>query len=121
LRANALICGSIEHQWMGINGQFDMRDELRWRDRLVVGEANKGLNAMFTMMNDAARGRMQGLSQSEVGLTRIPRTMRASACRGRFDLRREGARQAGRSIIVHPDIAPALMSMKSFQPNARAR
>ncbi len=59
-------CGSIEHK-MGIHGNVDLRDEFRRRARAGwSAQPNKGLNAMFMMMNTArlAVG-MQGLGLTE--------------------------------------------------------
>jgi alkylation response protein AidB-like acyl-CoA dehydrogenase len=58
---NAVTCGSIEHK-MGIKGSstcvINFEDSKGW----LVGEAHKGLRAMFTMMNTARLGvGMQGL------------------------------------------------------------
>ena len=63
---NGVMCGSIEHK-MGIHGNSTCVMNYDGATGWLLGEANKGLNAMFTMMNEArlAVG-MQGLAQSEV-------------------------------------------------------
>src|SRR5687768_13438299 len=63
---NALVCGSIEHK-MGIHANSTCVMNYDGATGWLLGEENKGLRAMFTMMNEArlAVG-MQGLAQSEV-------------------------------------------------------
>src|SRR3954462_9038763 len=63
---NGVMCGSIEHK-MGIHGNSTCVMNFDGATGWLMGEANKGLHAMFTMMNEArlAVG-MQGLAQSEV-------------------------------------------------------
>jgi len=49
---NGVNCGSRNTRWHPRNR--DLRDELRWRFRLLIGPPKtKGLNAMFTFMNTA--------------------------------------------------------------------
>jgi alkylation response protein AidB-like acyl-CoA dehydrogenase len=52
---NTVKCGSIEHK-MGIHGNSTCRDQPRQAKGWLVGEPNKGLNAMFVMMNAARLG-----------------------------------------------------------------
>ncbi|HEV2563640.1 MAG TPA: acyl-CoA dehydrogenase family protein, partial [Microvirga sp.] len=63
---NGVSCGSLEHK-MGIHGNATCVMNYDGARGWLVGEANRGLNAMFVMMNEArlAVG-VQGLSQSEV-------------------------------------------------------
>src|SRR6266487_655130 len=63
---NHIKCGSIEHK-MGIHGNstcvMNMEDASGW----LVGQPNRGLQAMFVMMNGARLGvGMQGLGLTEV-------------------------------------------------------
>ncbi|MDR8033607.1 acyl-CoA dehydrogenase, partial [Burkholderia cenocepacia] len=59
-------CGSIEHK-MGIHGNSTCVMNLDGAKGWMVGEPNKGLNAMFVMMNAARLGvGMQGLGLTEV-------------------------------------------------------
>src|SRR3712207_1705802 len=63
---NGVVCGSIEHK-MGIHGNATCVMNYDGAKGWLVGEANRGLNAMFVMMNEARLGvAIQGLSQSEV-------------------------------------------------------
>ncbi len=63
---NGVSCGAIEHK-MGIHGNATCVMNYDGATGWLVGEANRGLNAMFVMMNEArlAVG-IQGLGQSEV-------------------------------------------------------
>ena len=63
---NAVSCGSIEKK-MGIHGNATCVMNYDGATGWLVGEADKGLRAMFTMMNDARLGvAVQGLAMSEV-------------------------------------------------------
>src|SRR5262249_50880335 len=63
---NGVSCGSIEHK-MGIHGNSTCVMNYDNATGTLVGEENKGLNAMFVMMNEARLGvGVQGLAQSEV-------------------------------------------------------
>ena len=63
---NGVSCGSLEHK-MGIHGNATCVMNYDGATGWLVGEENRGLNAMFVMMNEArlAVG-VQGLAQSEV-------------------------------------------------------
>ena len=65
-RATASAAARIEHK-MGIHGNATCVMNYDGAQGFLVGEANRGLNAMFVMMNEARLGvAMQGLAQSEV-------------------------------------------------------
>src|SRR3546814_3023173 len=70
---NAVTCGSIEEK-MGIHGNATCVMNYDGATGWMVGEENKGLAAMFIMMNEArlAVG-LQGLSLAEVALQKIGR------------------------------------------------
>src|SRR3954451_341750 len=63
---NAVSCGSIEEK-MGIHGNATCVLNYDGATGFLIGEENRGINAMFTMMNEARLGvAMQGLALSEV-------------------------------------------------------
>src|SRR3954463_11139438 len=63
---NGVTCGSIEDK-MGIHGNATCVMNYDGAVGWLIGEENRGLNAMFVMMNEARMGvGVQGLSQSEV-------------------------------------------------------
>ena len=64
--SNGVSCGSIEHK-MGIHGNSTCVMNYDNATGWLIGEANRGLNAMFVMMNEARLGvGLQGLAMSEV-------------------------------------------------------
>ncbi|MDP2119769.1 MAG: acyl-CoA dehydrogenase [Hoeflea sp.] len=121
---NDVICSGIEHK-LGIHasptctmiygdGKFgDQPGAIGW----LIGEENKGLACMFTMMNNArlAVG-MQGVAIAETA------TQKAIAyARDRTQGRAPGFKGEGMSpIIEHPDVARMLMTMKALTQGARA-
>ena len=63
---NGVTCGSIEHK-MGIHGNATCVMNYDGAKGWLVGEENRGLHAMFVMMNEARLGvGVQGLALSEV-------------------------------------------------------
>ncbi len=93
---NAVSCGAIEHK-MGIHGNATCVMNYDEATGFLIGAENRGLNAMFVMMNEARLGvGLQGLSISEIAyqnaVNYCPR-----AHPGPFALRPEGAGQEGRS------------------------
>src|SRR5204863_3928893 len=116
---NALVCGSIEHK-MGIHANSTCVMNYDGATGWLLGEENRGLHAMFTMMNEArlAVG-MQGLAQSEVAYQNA-----AAYAKERLQGRSiSGAKRKDKPadpIIVHPDVRRTLMTIKSFNEAARA-
>ena len=105
---------------MGIHGNstcvMNYDDATGW----LVGEANKGLNAMFTMMNEARLGvGMQGLAQSEVAYQNAAIYAR-DRLQGRSISGAKAPDKPADPIIVHPDVRRMLMTIKSFNEAARA-
>ena len=83
----------------------------------LVGEENKGLACMFTMMNNArlAVG-IQGVAIAEAATQKA-----VSYARERTQGRAPGATAAGMSpIIEHPDVARMLLTMKALTQGSRA-
>ena len=63
---NGVSCGSIEHK-MGIHGNATCVMNYDGATGWLIGEENRGMQAMFVMMNEARLGvGVQGLAQSEV-------------------------------------------------------
>jgi hypothetical protein len=86
----------------------------------LVGAADKGLRAMFTMMNEARLGvAVQGLAISEVAYQNA--AIYAQERRQGRSL--SGAKEPDKPadpILVHPDIRRILMSVAAFNEAARA-
>src|SRR5436309_8497415 len=86
----------------------------------LLGEANRGLNAMFVMMNHARLGvSVQGLAQSEVAYQNAAAYAK-DRLQGRSISGVKNPDKPADPIIVHPDIRRALLSIKSFNEAARA-
>lgn len=117
--ANGVSCGSIEHK-MGIHSNATCVMNYDEATGWLVGEENKGLRAMFTMMNEARLGvAVQGLSQSEVAYQNAVAYAK-DRLQGRALSGPKNPDKAADPIIVHPDVRRTLMSIRSFNEAARA-
>jgi acyl-CoA dehydrogenase len=116
---NGVACGSIEHK-MGIHGNATCVMNYDGARGWLVGEANRGLAAMFVMMNEArlAVG-VQGLAQSEVAYQNAVAYAR-DRLQGRSLTGAKAPEKAADPIIVHPDVRRTLMSIRAFNEAARA-
>jgi alkylation response protein AidB-like acyl-CoA dehydrogenase len=116
---NAVSCGAIEHK-MGIHANATCVMNYDGATGWLVGEENKGLAAMFIMMNAARLGvGIQGLAQADVayqngakyaGERRQGRALTGPA---------EPAEKAD-TLFVHPDVRRMLMDAKAFTEGMRA-
>jgi acyl-CoA dehydrogenase len=121
---NDLFCHSLEHK-LGIHGSPTctmIYGDGRFGDEpgaigYVIGEENKGLACMFTMMNNArlAVG-MQGVAIAEAATQKA-----LGYAKERTQGKAPGWSGAGMSpIIEHPDVARTLLTMKALTQGARA-
>jgi acyl-CoA dehydrogenase len=118
-RQNGVSCGSIEHK-MGIHGNSTCVMNYDGATGWLVGTENKGLNAMFVMMNEARLGvAIQGLAQSEVAYQNAV-TYAKDRLQGRAISGTKFPGKPADPIIVHPDVRRNLMSIKAFNEAARA-
>jgi len=100
---NAVSCGSIEHK-MGIKASATCVINFDGATGYLIGEANKGLNCMFTMMNHARLGTgMQGLCLGEASyqgaLKYANERLQMRALTGP-----KAPDKPADPIIVHPDV-----------------
>ena len=116
---NGVSCGSLEHK-MGIHGNATCVMNYDGAKGWLVGEANRGLNAMFVMMNEArlAVG-VQGLGQSEVAYQNAVAYAK-DRLQGRALTGAKAPDKAADPIIVHPDVRRTLMGIRAFNEGARA-
>ena len=116
---NGVSCGSIEHK-MGIHGNSTCVMNYDGAKGWLVGVENKGLNAMFVMMNEArlAVG-IQGLAQSEVAFQNAVAYAK-DRLQGRSLTGAKSPAKPADPIIVHPDVRRNLLSIKAFNEGARA-
>jgi acyl-CoA dehydrogenase len=116
---NGVSCGSIEHK-MGIHGNSTCVMNYDSAKGFLIGQENKGLNAMFVMMNEARLGvAIQGLAQSEVAYQNAV-IYAKDRIQGRSLTGAKAADKAADPIIVHPDVRRNLMTIRAFNEAARA-
>ncbi len=115
---NGVTCGSIEHK-MGIKGSPTCVLNFDNATGFMVGEANKGMRAMFVMMNGArlAVG-MQGLGLSEVAYQNALAYAK-DRLQGRSVTGVKNPNGPADSILVHPDVRKGLLRVKAFNEGAR--
>ena len=116
---NGVSCGSIEHK-MGIKASATCVLNFDDAKGFLIGEPNKGLNCMFTMMNHARLGTgMQGLCLGEASFQGA-----IKYANDRLQMRAlTGAKAPDKPadpIIVHPDVRRMLLTMKAFNEGNRA-
>ncbi len=117
-KPNALHCAGLEHK-MGIHASPTCVMNYEGAKGWLVGDANKGMKAMFTMMN-AARlyVGVQGLGLGEVAYQNA-----LAYARDRLQSRAiTGAKFPDKQadpIIVHPDVRRMLLTAKAFCEGSR--
>jgi alkylation response protein AidB-like acyl-CoA dehydrogenase len=115
---NGVVCGALEHK-MGLHGNPTCVMNYDGARGYLVGEANRGLNAMFVMMNEARLGvAIQGLAQSEAAYQNALAYAK-ERLQGRALSGAKHPEKSADPIIVHPDIRRALMEIKAFNEAAR--
>ncbi|MGV2107942.1 acyl-CoA dehydrogenase C-terminal domain-containing protein [Agrobacterium vitis] len=116
---NGVSCGAIEHK-MGIHGNATCVMNYDEATGYLIGAENKGLSAMFVMMNEARLGvGLQGLSIAEVAYQNAV-TYARERIQGRSLSGAKAPDKKADPIIVHPDIRRALMTIKAFNEAGRA-
>ncbi|MFZ2102943.1 MAG: acyl-CoA dehydrogenase C-terminal domain-containing protein [Oricola sp.] len=116
---NGVKCGSIEEK-MGIHANSTC--VINYDDAVgyLIGEENKGLKAMFTMMNEARLGvGLQGLSIAEVAYQNAVAYAR-DRIQGRSLTGPKAPDRQADPIIVHPDVRRNLMTIRAFNEAGRA-
>ena len=117
---NPVSCGALEKK-MGIHGNATCVMNYDGAKGWLVGEPEKGLAAMFIMMNAARLGvGLQGLAQGEVAYQNA-----AAYARDRRQSRalKESERDPDAKadpIIVHPDVRRMLMESRAWNEAGRA-
>jgi len=116
---NGIHCGAIEHK-MGIHGNATCQMILEGAVGTLVGQPNKGLAAMFVMMN-AAR---LGVGNQSLGLTEVAYQNALAYAKDRVQSRSlTGVKAPGKPadpIIVHPDVRRMLLTAKAYAEGGRA-
>jgi len=116
---NAIHCGGLEHK-MGIHGNATAQIVIDGATGTLVGEPNKGLQAMFVMMN-AAR---LGVGNQSLGLTEVAFQNALAYAKDRLQMRSLSGPKAkdkeADPIIVHPDVRKMLLTAKAYAEGGRA-
>ena len=116
---NPIFCGALEHK-MGIHGNATAQINIDGAIGTLVGEPNKGLQAMFVMMN-AAR---LGVGNQSLGLTEVAFQNALAYAKDRLQMRSLSGVKAkdkpADPIIVHPDVRRMLMTAKAYAEGGRA-
>jgi acyl-CoA dehydrogenase len=116
---NDLMCGGLESK-MGIHGNATCVMNYDGATGFLIGEAHKGMRAMFTMMNEARlMVGMQGYAQGAVAYQNAL-AFAQDRLQGRDITGPKNPDGAADPIIVHPDVRRNLMDQKSFVEGARA-
>jgi alkylation response protein AidB-like acyl-CoA dehydrogenase len=116
---NTVACGSIEHK-MGI--QASATCVINFDDAVgyLIGEPNKGLAAMFTMMNYERLGvGIQGLASGERSYQNAIEYAR-DRLQSRSPTGVQNKDKIADPIIVHPDVRRMLLTMKALNEGGRA-
>ncbi len=116
---NPIFCGGLEHK-MGIHGNATAQINLDGATGTLVGAPNKGLAAMFVMMN-AAR---LGVGNQSLGLTEVAYQNALAYAKDRIQMRSLSGVKAkdkpADPIIVHPDVRKMLLTAKAYAEGGRA-
>ena len=116
---NPIFCAGLEHK-MGIHANSTCQMVLEGAVGTLVGEPNKGLNAMFVMMN-AAR---LGVGMQSLGLTEVAYQNAVAYAKDRLQMRALSGPKApdkpADPIIVHPDVRKMLMTARAYAEGGRA-
>ena len=116
---NGIYCGGLEHK-MGIHGNATCQMVLDGAVGTMVGQPNKGLAAMFVMMN-AAR---VGVGMQSLGLTEVAYQNAVAYAKDRIQSRSlTGTKDPSKpadSILVHPDVRKMLLTARAYAEGGRA-
>ena len=116
---NAIFCAGLEHK-MGIHGNATCQMVLDGAVGTMVGQPNKGMQAMFVMMN-AAR---LGVGNQSLGLTEVAYQNALAYAKDRLQMRSLSGPKAkdkpADPIIVHPDVRKMLLTAKAYAEGGRA-
>ncbi len=116
---NAVKCARIEEK-MGIHGNATCVLDFDGATGWLVAEPNRGLQAMFVMMNSARLG----VGMQSLGLAEVAYQNSLVYAKDRLQMRSlSGAKEPERPadpIIVHPDVRRMLLTQKAYTEGSRA-
>lgn len=114
---NAVHCGALEEK-MGIHGNATCVINLDSAQGWLVGEPNRGLQAMFVMMN----GARLGVGIQSLGVGEIAYQNALAYAKERLQMRATPRTndKAADPIIAHPDVRRMLLTQKAYTEGGRA-
>ncbi|MBH9579361.1 acyl-CoA dehydrogenase C-terminal domain-containing protein [Inhella proteolytica] len=116
---NGIFCSGLEHK-MGIHANSTCQMTLDGAIGTMVGQPNKGLAAMFVMMNTARLG----VGNQSLGLTEVAYQNAVAYAKDRLQMRSLSGPKApdkpADPIIVHPDVRKMLLTARAYAEGARA-
>ncbi len=116
---NGVKCTAIEHK-MGIKASATCQMSFDEATGYIVGEAHKGMRAMFVMMNSERLSvGIQGLGIGEVAYQSAVAYAK-DRIQGRSLSGPKNPDKPADSIIVHPDVRRMLMTMRAYNEGCRA-
>src|SRR3954447_23896845 len=111
---NGLSCGALEKK-MGIHGNATCVMNYDGAKGWLVGEPEKGLAAMFIMMNAARLGvGLQGIAQGEVAYQNAAAYARERRQSRALKQDERDPEAKADILLVHPDVRPMLMEIKAW-------
>ena len=117
--SNGVTCTAIEHK-MGIKASATCQLSFDGAQGWLVGKPNKGMEAMFTMMNsERVSVGVQGLGIGEAAYQSAVYYAK-DRVQGRSLSGAKSPEQAADPIIVHPDVRRMLMTMRAYTEGSRA-
>jgi len=118
-KTNHVTCGSIEHK-MGIHASATCVMNFDESQGFLVGELNKGLACMFTMMNFERIGvGIQGIGAAVKSYQNALEYAK-DRLQGRSATGIKSPQKSADSIMVHGDVRRMLLNMKSMNEGSRA-
>ncbi|TDF86405.1 acyl-CoA dehydrogenase C-terminal domain-containing protein [Pseudomonas sp. H9] len=116
---NPAHCGSLEHK-MGIKASATCVMNFDGATGYLIGEANRGLAAMFTMMNyERLSIGIQGIGCAEASYQNAARYAQ-DRLQSRAATGAQAREKIADPIIVHPDVRRMLLTMRALNEGGRA-
>jgi len=117
---NTIFCGGLEHK-MGIHASPTCVMNLEEAEGYLIGEPNKGMKVMFTMMNAARLSvGIEGISLSDISYqTALAFAKERTQMRALDPAKRDPNAKAD-NILVHPDVRRMLLNVRASTEGMRA-
>jgi alkylation response protein AidB-like acyl-CoA dehydrogenase len=110
--SNGVSCGSVEHK-MGLKGSATCVLNFDQAKGYLIGEENKGLACMFTMMNyERLSMGLQGVGLADSSY-QVASLYAKDRLQGRSPAGPVNPEKAADPIIVHPDVRRMLLTMRA--------